>query len=1018
MHTLRTAFFLALSLALYAAPALAQDGPPTTGATTTFQIDLAEGANLVSLPALPDSMRVGAIVADVLPHLTFVQDDAGRYFIPAQGIDGIGIWNWDEAYKFVVTSPTSFFIEGAAILPEASPLLIDGQVGNWVPYFRQDPMAVEEAFASIAPYLSRVEAGDGRFYHPGDDASTLDSLRTGQGYKVWVSQPVTLTYPANSLPPDTTPPAAPAGLTASAGNNAVVLNWSGNTDGDLAGVPYLVKRSVSAGGPYAPIAAWGQTAYADGTAANGTTYYYVVTARDESGNESAPSEEVAATPQASSGGDTTPPSLPTGLSATASSGSVALDWNDNTDGDLADVPYTVKRSGTAGGPYVPIASVGQSTYADATAANGTTYFYVVTAVDTSGNESPPSTEVAATPQAPPPPPDTTPPVAPSGLTASASNGSVALNWNDNGEGDLAGVPYTVKRGATAGGPYTTIASVSASAHTDGTVVNGVTYYYVVTATDGDGNESPPSTEAVATPQAPPPPDTTPPVAPSGLTASASNGSVALNWNDNGEGDLAGVPYTVKRGATAGGPYTTIASVSASAHTDGAVVNGTTYYYVVTATDDDGNESAPSAEVSATPQGSTGPFALPASPLATATEEAIGMRAEFRADPKGFNNHLTTAYDGATTQGERLWLGLGGTGYDWGHPTPAVEPDGAGGIRATYVTAAGTLAELPPLGTAPGTGGYPAPYIFGHEGTDIGARVEYPDGSTAVHFLVMDGGPSPNFSYRFVEEASGAQRLDTIRVYGTIWENGAKNHALEATEGGMVAIHAHSSPYHTNTPNLLVNRGDDANFFVPGSSSGGSANFTFRLGAVDDEIFIVTNESPVLSVLSEVGADSAYVQRRIVNPATFWGSQATISNGFGPTPKYVGPAAGNPGFVIYTGGASRLDYHNGASGSVIPVDEVSAYVYQRLGGETWRITYPDLRVQRLAALNVGPSAATPTWVTEADLDLPTGWDPANVMHAEITENGSVWLIGRRLATFPATGTTANDIAVAYYRGGNP
>ena len=41
-------------------------------------------------------------------------------------------------------------------------------------------------------------------------------------------------------------------------------------------------------------------------------------------------------------------------------------------------------------------------------------------------------------------------------------------------------------------------------------------------------------------------------------------------------------------------------------------------------------------------------------------------------------------------------------------------------------------------------------------------------------------------------------------------------------------------------------------------------------------------------------------------------------------------------------------------------------------ETWRVTYPDLRVQRLAALDVGPTSATPTWVTEADLDPPAGW----------------------------------------------
>ena len=289
MLSLRTALLLALCLTSSAA--IAQDGQPATGATTTFQIDLAPGSNLVALPLLPDSVRMGAVLTGVLPNLTFVQDDAGRYFIPAQGIDGIGTWAWNEAYKIEVSAPMSFFIEGAAILPEASPLLIDGEVGNWVPYFRRGPMAVEEAFASIATSLSRVEAADGRFYYPGDESSTLDSLRTGQGYKVWVSQPATLTYPPNPAPPgeeDTTPPATPTGLSASAGNGVVVLDWNDNAEDDLASAPYTVKRSTTGGGPYVPIASVGSSAYTDGTVSNGTTYYYVVTAIDGSGNESPP----------------------------------------------------------------------------------------------------------------------------------------------------------------------------------------------------------------------------------------------------------------------------------------------------------------------------------------------------------------------------------------------------------------------------------------------------------------------------------------------------------------------------------------------------------------------------------------------------------------------------------------------------------------------------------------------------------------------------------------------------------
>ena len=96
-------------------------------------------------------------------------------------------------------------------------------------------------------------------------------------------------------------------------------------------------------------------------------------------------------------------------------------------------------------------------------------------------------------------------------------------------------------------------------------------------------------------------DVFPPAAPTGLTATGNDGSVSLDWADNGEGDLAG--YRVHRSETSGGPYAeiTLALAVDSDYVDNGVVNGTTYYYVVTAVDDSDNESAQSNEDSAMPQ---------------------------------------------------------------------------------------------------------------------------------------------------------------------------------------------------------------------------------------------------------------------------------------------------------------------------------------------------------------------------------------------------------------------------------
>jgi len=85
--------------------------------------------------------------------------------------------------------------------------------------------------------------------------------------------------------------------------------------------------------------------------------------------------------------DTTPPSVPTGLSAAAATEcQVSIDWLDNTESDLSG--YTVYRSLAAIGPFTVLTTTsGTSTHIDTTVTGGTEYFYSVSAIDVSGNES-------------------------------------------------------------------------------------------------------------------------------------------------------------------------------------------------------------------------------------------------------------------------------------------------------------------------------------------------------------------------------------------------------------------------------------------------------------------------------------------------------------------------------------------------------------------------------------------------------------------------------------------------------
>ena len=92
---------------------------------------------------------------------------------------------------------------------------------------------------------------------------------------------------------DTTPPAAPADLTATADDTSISLDWADNGEQDLAS--YTVYRSTTSGSGYVRIASDLTTsAYTDATVSDGVTYYYIVNAVDTAANESAYSAEVSA----------------------------------------------------------------------------------------------------------------------------------------------------------------------------------------------------------------------------------------------------------------------------------------------------------------------------------------------------------------------------------------------------------------------------------------------------------------------------------------------------------------------------------------------------------------------------------------------------------------------------------------------------------------------------------------------------------------------------------------------------
>ncbi|MDB6066993.1 MAG: coagulation factor 5/8 type domain protein [Pedosphaera sp.] len=314
------------------------------------------------------------------------------------------------------------------------------------------------------------------------------------------------------------------------------------------------------------------------------------------------------------------PAVPANLIATAGNSQVSLNWL----GSPGATGYNVKYSTNSGGPYTVIGTnLAGTSFVHTGLVNGTTYYYVVSAMNLSG-ESANSSQVIATPGTL----NRTLWIASSSTSgsdapANALDGNLTTRWSTGGA-QVSGQWFRVDMGAASTFNKIVLNCVnSANDYPRGyqvTVSNdGISWSNPVATGTGSSSITTISfaTQAARYIRITQTGSTsgtfwsidefnvfgTAPTVPANPTATAiSSSEVNLSWNAS----VSASGYNLKRSTTSNGTYVTIATnLPYLNYSDTGLAAGTTYYYVVTAMNPFG-ESAASVSVSAQPVSMTPP----------------------------------------------------------------------------------------------------------------------------------------------------------------------------------------------------------------------------------------------------------------------------------------------------------------------------------------------------------------------------------------------------------------------------
>jgi hypothetical protein len=312
------------------------------------------------------------------------------------------------------------------------------------------------------------------------------------------------------------------------------------------------------------------------------------------------------------------------------------------------------------------------------------------------------------------------PAAPTGVTATATQGSATVTWTAPSPGTSPITSYTVTPyiGTTAQTPTTITGSPPPTSATITGLQNGTTYTFTVTATNAVGTGPASQASNPVTPSAP-----TAPAAPTSVSAMPGNASATVAWTAPAADGSPITSYTVTPyiGTTAQTPTTITGSPPATSATVTGLQNGIAYTFTVTATNGVGTGPASTPSNAVTPTATTSPAFVQ------------------QASAHGHGSSLAVTPGANLTAGNRLVVEVGV--WNEAHATTSSVKDAAGDTFTELLHFKASDGTEMSVWTAPvsaGAGTKPKVTATPTSSADVGLAVlEYSGLSTAAGAAVVD-----------------------------------------------------------------------------------------------------------------------------------------------------------------------------------------------------------------------------------------------------------------------------------------